>query len=104
MKKSFLLTTIFLFSLSVVHAASWTNPITPLQCFAGYSDGKVIITGFDQSQGCESSAVVFDASNSDPDHILSMCLTTFSSGKKILCFVDGCSGSYQKGSACQTIH
>lgn len=82
------------------HAATWTNSITPSQCYAGYVNGSVIISGFEQSQGCSSAAVIFDVDNSNPKDILSMCLTAFVSGKKMLCVVDGCTGTYQKGKQC----
>lgn len=96
---------VIIFASFSAKAGSWTSAAKVTTVYAGYTDGAVYVSGLENRAGCNSSLIKFTTELSNPSMILSLALSAYLSGKKLICVVetDQCAGNYQVGRQCRIL-
>lgn len=87
-------------SVAAWAASGWTSA-TPTQVWVGFTDKSVFVTGLSNKASCSNATTQFSPSWTDADKIESVAIAAFLSGKTLNCYVNGCSGNFQKGFDCK---
>jgi hypothetical protein len=105
MKKTTIKAALAALAISATSVAAWAASGypqgTPTAVWAGFSNKSVYVMGLSNTAQCSSSTIHFNPSWTDADKIERLATAALLSGRNLECYVNGCSGSYQKGYDCK---
>lgn len=93
---------VFTVALAAWGASGYSSGI-PAKAWAGFTGGDVYVTGLPNTASCSSSTIRFSSSWTDAESIERLATAALLSGKTLECYVDGCTGTYQKGFDCKLV-